>query len=113
MQGLRDDLLAAAGAVDVRGVDEVHAELDGATEETDALLAIVHDAHRAEAEAAHLELAAELEARVHSRDTTCAATRAVAPSRAPSASRSRGVHRPRRRRGNRQVAGGAACGRCP
>ena len=70
MERFRDDLLARAGAVDVGGVDERHSELDRTTQDADAFVTIVDDAHRAEAEAAHLELATEHERRIHARDSS-------------------------------------------
>src|SRR5581483_8514363 len=65
MQRLGDQLLAAAGAVDVRRVDEVDAELERAAQHALAFLRVLDDAHRAEAEAPHLDLPAEPEGRVH------------------------------------------------
>ena len=65
MKRFRDDLLADAAAVDVGGVDQRHAQLDRAPDDAHALLPVRDDAHRAEAEPAHLELAAEHEGRVH------------------------------------------------
>jgi hypothetical protein len=61
-----DDLLAHAGAVDVRGVDQRHPELDRAAHDAHALLAVGDDAHRPEAEPADLELSAEEKGRVQS-----------------------------------------------
>ena len=65
MERLGDELLAAAGSVDVRGVDQVDAELEGTAQDARGLVGIVDDPHCAEAEPAHLELATEQERRAH------------------------------------------------
>ena len=65
VQRLGDELLAHRGTVRVGGVDEVHAELDRAPQDRDRLVVVggvapdagAGDAHRAEAEAAHGEIA--------------------------------------------------------
>src|SRR5581483_12174422 len=79
VERVRDDLLAPAGAVDVGGVDQRHAELERPPQHARTLRGIVNDAHRAEADAADLELAAEEEGRVHRADAT---RRAAVASRA-------------------------------
>ena len=69
MQCLGDQLLADHGAVAVRGVDEVHAALDGGPEDSQCALvvlrrapdAVAGDLHGAVAEPVHLEVAAESE----------------------------------------------------
>ena len=67
MERFRDDLFAHAGPVDVRGVDSASRRAPTARRtHANAFFAVGDDAHRTETEAAHLELAAEHECRIHS-----------------------------------------------
>lgn len=67
MQRLVDDLLGEVRAVGVRGVDEIHPELDGAAQHPDAFVAVVGraphalrgKAHRPEAESVDGQISAE------------------------------------------------------
>ena len=67
MQRLRDELLAHVGAVRIRRVDQVDAQLHRAPQHADGLLAVrgrppdalARDAHRPEAQAVHLQLSAD------------------------------------------------------
>src|SRR3954453_10947145 len=75
MERLRDQLLADVGAVGVGGVDQRDAALDDAAQKRPGggrvgrrpPHAVSRDAHGAEAEPAHLEVAAEPEGRLHRR----------------------------------------------
>ena len=67
VQRLADQVLRHVGPVAVGGVDEVHAEVDGATQDRDRVVdvighppdALTGDAHRPEAEAGHRQVLAE------------------------------------------------------
>ena len=69
MQGLGDQLFARLGSVGVRGVDEVHVQLDRAAQQCERAVAVLRlapdalarDPHRAEAQPAHGHVAAERE----------------------------------------------------
>jgi hypothetical protein len=78
MEGLGDQALADLRAVRVGRVDQVHPQLDDAAQQPLGLVGVVRrspdavagDPHRAEAQPAHLEIAADRERRSHVFETT-------------------------------------------